>query len=140
MLKYSVLSHFGLQALAMVGQYQFTPFDVGQIKAHMHHGLGPAAIAALMWKADGVSQWSANGVKDPMDKLADDPQYRGERAKGSGPPRKTTRKQNERVVNHVFKERGNRKTTVRTVKRQFPELRLLSNALIFIWPPAKAPY
>ena len=83
-----------------------------------------------MWKAGGESQWSVNGVKDQMDKLAADPQYRGERAKGSGPPRKTSKKQDERVVHHVLKERGNRKTTVSSVKRQFPELRHVSNALI----------
>ena len=68
LLKSCVFSHFSLQALAMVGHYQFTPFDVGQIKAHMHHGLGPTAIADIMWKPDGTSQWSVNAVKDQMDK------------------------------------------------------------------------
>ena len=111
-------------------QYQFTPFDVGQVKAHMHHDLGPTAIAAILWKADGVSQWSVNGVKGIMDKLDADPNWRGERAEGSGAPRKTSKKQDASVVSYVLNERGNRKTTVSSVKRQFPELRKLSNTLI----------
>ena len=32
---------------------QFTRFEVGQGKAHLHHGLGPTEIARIITKADG---------------------------------------------------------------------------------------
>ena len=36
----------------------FTAFELGQIKAHIHHGLGPLAISRILVKPDGESQWT----------------------------------------------------------------------------------
>ena len=69
-------------------------------------------------------------VGDAIDKLKEQPSWRGEREPGSGAPRKTSEKQDERLVDFVLDNRGKRKITVSAVKRQFPELRKLSNSLI----------
>jgi len=37
---------------------RFTPFEVGQVKAHLHHGLGPTEIARIITKADGKSHFT----------------------------------------------------------------------------------
>ena len=34
---------------------QFSPFEVGQIKAHVYHGLSGAAISRILYKADSKS-------------------------------------------------------------------------------------
>ena len=39
-------------------QSQFTAFEVGQVKAHVHHGLGPSAISRIVMKPDGKSHFS----------------------------------------------------------------------------------
>ena len=39
--------------LVVMSGYQFSPFEIGQIKAHMHHGLGAAQMARILVKADG---------------------------------------------------------------------------------------
>ena len=33
--------------------YQLSAFEIGQIKAHVYHGLGAAQIARILVKADG---------------------------------------------------------------------------------------
>ena len=38
-----------------VAMARLTPFEVGQIKAHTHHGLAARAIAQLVKKSDGVN-------------------------------------------------------------------------------------
>ena len=78
--------------------YQLSAFDVGQIKAHLHHGLGPAAIARVMKKPDGTSTWSVRAISDAVVKLQEDPEWRGERQVGSGRPRVTTKKQDKMVI------------------------------------------
>ena len=110
--------------------YQLSPFEVGQIKAHVHHGLGPAAIARILLKQDGESKWSVNTIESAINKLKKQPSWRGEREPGSGAPRKTTAKQDDQIVDFVLDNRGKRKITVKSVKRQFPELRQLSNSLV----------
>ena len=70
--------------------YQFSPFEIGQIKAHAYHGLGAAAIARLLVKADGKNHWSDKAVQNALDKLESHPKWRGERRKGSMRPRKTS--------------------------------------------------
>ena len=60
-----------------------TPFEYGQIKAHMHHGLGPAAISEMLCKCDGQHP-SVEQVSQAVTKLRDDPSWRGERAEGAG--------------------------------------------------------
>jgi hypothetical protein len=37
---------------------QLGPFEVGQIKAHMEHGLGCTTISQKIFKADGKSHFS----------------------------------------------------------------------------------
>ena len=54
-------------------QYQFTPFDLGQIKAHMYHGLGATEIARILRKADGKGTWSDESVRRQMAKFDDKP-------------------------------------------------------------------
>ena len=68
--------------------YQFTPFEVGQVKAHMEHGLGCTAIAKRVFKADGKTPFSERAVLNCMTKLRENPRWRGDREEGSGAPRK----------------------------------------------------
>ena len=104
-------------------------FELGQIKAHLHHGLGPTAIAALVQKADG-EMVSVQGVCDARAKMEADPAWRGERAQGSGAPRKTNRKEDVAITREVFRARGRTKVTVKYLKKTFPRLRTLSDDLV----------
>ena len=110
--------------------YQFSPFDVGQIAAHIYHGLGPAAIARILVKPDGKSMWSVVAISGVIQRLQEQPHWRGERCVGSGAPRKTTKKQDRELVKYVLAQRGRQKITVARAKRQFPYLRALSNSLV----------
>ena len=65
---------------AMSSEHQLTPFDIGQIKAHMHHGLGDRTIATLVMKRDGTA-FGHRAIADAMSKLKANPQWRGERKK-----------------------------------------------------------
>ena len=94
-----------------------TPFEVGQIKAHAYHGLGAAAIAPLIVRSD-KSHPSLQNVVDVLHKLREKPAWRGERAKGSGRQRKTTRKLDKEIVRIVLRHRGENKVTVAFVRRQ----------------------
>ena len=114
----------------MPSGYQLSAFEIGQIKAHLHHGLGPTAIARILLKPDGKSRWSDQAVADAIAKLEADPQWRGERQEGSGAPRKTTAKQDRMVVKEVFKMRGSAKVTVSYLKQKFLHLRKLSDGLV----------
>ena len=49
--------------------YQFSAFEVGQVVAHLHHGLKAAQISRIIVKKDGVSRFSEQGVQDVIDKL-----------------------------------------------------------------------
>ena len=109
---------------------QFSPFEVGQVKAHMHHGLGAPRTAGIIFKADGKTRFSTSAVQGCMDKLLANPRWRGEREKGSGPPRKTTKKQDAALVKYVLANRGKRKVTVPHLRTQFPFLKGLSNTLV----------
>ena len=109
---------------------QFSPFEVGQVKAHMHHGLGAQRIAAIVLKADGKTHFSITAVQGIMDKLLAKPSWKGERAEGSGAPRKTSDKQDKDLIKYVLKYRGIRKVTVAHLRTQFRFLRGLSNTLV----------
>ena len=76
-------SLFGVGLLVMA---QLAPFDIGQVKAHMHHGLGAVKISQILLKADGKSKWTDTAVQDCMNKFLADKSCRGERPEGSGPP------------------------------------------------------
>ncbi len=105
------------------------PFEIGQIKAHLHHGLGPTAIAGLVKKADGTNV-SPQAVCDAKAKLEGDPAWRGERALGSGAPRKTDERTDSAIAREVFRARGRAKATVAYLKKKFPRLRALSDTLV----------
>ena len=111
-------------------QYQLEPFEVGQIKAHMEHGLGCTTISRKLFKADGKTTFSENAVYKAMCKLKEDASWRGEREVGSGAERKTTKKQDREIIKWVLKMRGEIKVTVKRIKRQFPYLKKLSDSLV----------
>ena len=64
---------------------RLSPFEVGQIKAHLYHGLGPRAIAGLVKMSDGTNV-SVQGVCDTKAKLDGDPSWRGEELQAQGAP------------------------------------------------------
>ena len=109
---------------------QLTPFEVGQVKAHVEHGLSAAAISKKVCKPDGKSKFGETAIQNCMDKLQANPRWRGERAEGSGRPRKTSAKQDKAIVRWVLKERGKQKVSVSRLKQQFPHLRKLGDTLV----------
>ena len=108
---------------------QLDAFVVGQIKAHVYHGLGPTAIAAIVTKPDNVTHPSVQAVADVIAKL-NGKSWRGERASGSGAPRKTTVKVDKMIVKQVFKDRGQQKVTVAYLKKMLPALRKVSDGTV----------
>ena len=78
--------------------YQLAAFEIGQIKAHVYHGLGATQIARILVKADGNTHWSDTAVQTQIDKLDEKPNWRGERREGSMRPRKTSAKQDAEKV------------------------------------------
>ena len=68
---------------------RLTQFEIGQIKAHAYHQLGPTGIAAIVKKEDGTHP-SVQAVADAMAKLEASRKWRGERAEGSGRARATS--------------------------------------------------
>ena len=119
----------GLYFSCMAG-YHLGPFELGQVKAHMEHGLGCAAIQKRVFKSDGKTLYSETAIVNAMKKLQADRTYRGERAVGSARPRKTSQQQDDAIVKFVFKRRGKEKVTVRLLKKQFLFLRRLSDSLV----------
>ena len=109
---------------------QLGPFEVGQIKAHVEHGLGCTAIAKKVFKADGKTRFGETTIVNCMNKLKTNPSWRGERDEGSGAPRKTTKAQDTQVVQWLLRKRGERKVSVGRLKKQFPFLRGLSDTLV----------
>jgi len=103
---------------------------VGQIKAHAHHGLGPAAIARIMVKPDGKTHWSDKAIAGALASLEENPAWRGERQEGSGRKRVTTPKQDKLVIGEVFKKRGSTKVTVNHLKKKFWHLRKLCDSTV----------
>ena len=112
--------------------YHLSPFDIGQIKAHMHHGLGGAEISRIIRKDDGRSSWSEQAVQDAMRKLKADPKWRGDRVPGSGAPRKTTKQQDQQIYKEVVGkgQRGDKKITVAYLQQKFLWARQVSIALL----------
>ena len=108
---------------------RLTPFEIGQIKAHLHDGLSPTDIAGIVKKSDGRNV-SVQGVCDAKAKLEGDPKWRGERKPGSGGPRKTDTCTDKAIVREVFRARGRAKVTVAYLKKKFPRLRSLSDTLV----------
>ena len=108
---------------------RLSPFEVGQIKAHLYHDMGPTAIASIVKKADGQFV-SKQAVCNVISKLEADPKWRGERALGSGRYKKTSDILDKSIVREVFAQRGRRKITVASLKKKFVALRSLSDGLV----------
>ena len=109
---------------------QLTPFEVGQVKAHMAHGLGCTRISEMVLKPDGKSTFGETAIVNCMNKLKADPKWRGEHEDGSGAPRKTTAKEDKAITNWVLAQRGEMRVSVTAIKKQFPQLRALSDTLV----------
>ena len=116
--------------LALMSGYQFTPFEIGQVKAHVHHGLGAAEIARILVKADGKTHWSDNAVQKQIEKLEEQPKWRGERQEGSMRPRKTTAKQDKQMVSLLLKRRGEQKVTVAVLRKKLRWAKCLSDSAL----------
>ena len=100
------------------------------MKAHLHHEMNPADIARIVLKPDGKTHYSVTTIHNIIDKLNNDPMWRGERQAGSGAPRQTTAKQDALIVKEVFKKRGRSKVTVAMLKKNFVWLRSFGNTLV----------
>jgi len=109
---------------------QLTPFEVGQVKAHMEHGLGCVKISKRLFHSDGKTTFSETAVANCMSKLKSEPLWRGEREEGSGAARKTTPKQDREIVQWVLDNRGEVKVSVSRLKKQFVYLRGVSDTLV----------
>ena len=86
--------------------------EVGQVKAHVYHGLGPSEISRVIVKPDGKSHYTPTAIADCIAKLQANPKWRGERQAGSGPPRKTTKRQDDALVKKLIGCRVAVKVTV----------------------------
>jgi len=95
-----------------MSEYQFTASEIGQVKAHLYHGLGATDIARIILKPDGRSHWSPTAVQNQIDKLNAAPRWRGERKEGSGAPRKTIEKQDRQMVSLLERNKGKEKVTM----------------------------
>ena len=66
-----------LAGSVMLAMAHFTPFEIGQIKAHAYHGMSGAAISRILVKPKSTSgqlrgkNWSEQAVQDAMKKLQD---------------------------------------------------------------------
>ena len=69
-----------------MASYQLSPFEVGQVKAHMEHGLGCTSIAQRLKKADGKTSFSETAISNSMKKLQENPKWRGEGRRVRSPP------------------------------------------------------
>ena len=49
--------------------HQLNPFEVGQVKAHVEHGLSAAAIAERVFKADGKTKFGETAIQNCINKL-----------------------------------------------------------------------
>ena len=109
---------------------QLGEFEAGQVKAHLHHNLGPAAIAKIMAKPDGKSRYSENAISDCIKKIKADPNWRGGRKQGSGRPRKTTEAQDRALVAMLIKTRGQKRVTVAFLRTCFRWTQGLGDTLL----------
>ena len=125
-----VCTWFLLVSLAGMANARLTPFEIGQIKAHVYHGLSGAAISRVLKKPDGKSFWSETAIQDAINKLEDQPRWRGEREVGSQGVRKTTKKQDAQLYKCVMRSRGKRKVTVNYLRRVFSWTKNVGNTLL----------
>ena len=107
-----------------------TPFEAGQVKAHMEHGLGCTEIAKRICRSDGKTKFGETAIVNCMNKLKENKRWRGEREAGSGALRKTSVKQDKEIVRWVLKNHGKVKVSVKRLKKEFTYLRKLSDTLV----------
>ena len=122
--------HCDCQLPSSCSMAHFTPFEVGQVKAHLHHGLGPGDIAKIIYKPDGKNRYSHTAVANIIAKLGADRNYRGQRKAGSGRERFTTKAQDKLIVQELKDSRGEYKVTVDFLRNKFSWLRNFGNTLI----------
>ena len=113
-----------------MSSYQFTPFLVGQVHAHMYHELTALQISRIIFKGDGKTRFTEKAVKRCMDALSVDPSWKGKRNEGSGAPCKTTNRQDAQIVAAIYKYRGKFKVTVAWIKKRYLWARQLGNSAI----------
>lgn len=123
-------SRYSELLVGSMSSYQFSPFLVGQVYAHMHHELTALQISRSIFKGDGKTRFTEKAVKTCMDALSADPSWKGERGEGSGAPRKTTSRQDAQVVAAIYKYRGVFKVTVAWLKKRYMWARELGNSVI----------
>ena len=123
-------SRYSELLVGSMSSYQFSPFLVGQVYAHMHHELTALQISRIIFKGDGKTRFTEKAVKTCMDALSADPSWKGERGEGSGAPRKTTSRQDAQVVAAIYKYRGVFKVTVAWLKKRYMWARELGNSVI----------
>ena len=107
--------------------YQLTPFEAGQVLAHMHHKLSALQISRIILKGDGKSRFSETAIRNCMGTLKTNPARKGKRQRGSGPPRKTTTRQDTQIVDAIEKYRGKFKVNIAWLKKRYFWARNLSN-------------
>jgi DNA-binding PadR family transcriptional regulator len=89
-----------------------------------------AAILEILKKPDRKTRWSNQTVYTAIDKLKEDPSWRGEREEGSGAPRKTDKAQDKALERYVNKNNGKKKITVDVLRRNFAWARNVGNSLL----------
>ena len=99
--------------------YQLTPFEAGQVLAHMHHKLSALQISRIILKGDGKSRFSETAIRNCMETLKTNPARKGKRQRGSGPPRKTTTRQDTQIVDAIEKYRGKFKVNIAWLKKRY---------------------
>ena len=111
---------------------QIGPFEVGQIKAHVSHGLGPTGICKRLGRKPGKrTRWNKQTIANAIAKLAENPEWRGEPPERTGRPRKTTPAIDKKIYKEVCrKKEREEKVTVATLKQRIPELRALGDTLV----------
>ena len=91
----------------MAAERQLTPFELGQIKALMHHALGCRAIADIV-DQPGAGHWGHTPIASAMTKLIAGPKRRGDRNVGSGRKRNATTSFDRKVAREAVEMRGAR--------------------------------
>ena len=109
--------------------YHLTAFEYGQIKAHLEHEETPAEIRRMVVRPNG-EEFSERAISNAIAKLRKDPFFTGERREGSGRPRATSKRVDNKILNRVLKYRGKVKVNVPWLKKELPELRNFSDTLV----------
>ena len=109
---------------------QLTPFEYGQIKAHLEHACTANEIQSMVLKPDG-SEFGITAIKIAIAKITADPLFRGERKEGSGAPRKTTAKTDNKIIKVTLENRGKEIVSANFLRKHIPELKDLSDQTVY---------